>query len=99
MRRSSVAVLLALLAVAVGCSKSESAAPGSEAGTPESPTTFGGARSVDLRVPFGYDASKPAPLLLVLHGYGSGGVVNDVYMQMTSIADAMGFFYVSPDGT
>ena len=34
-----------------------------------------------------------APLLLVLHGYGSGGNFNDVYMKMTSIADAKGFFY------
>jgi polyhydroxybutyrate depolymerase len=102
MRRTSLAALGLFLAAAGGaaCSKSDGSASNGDAGVdpPSSSTTFGGARPVELRVPSGYDASKPAPLLLVLHGYGSGGVVNDVYMKMTSIADAMGFFYVSPDG-
>jgi polyhydroxybutyrate depolymerase len=79
------------------CSSSDAAPSAPDAAAPE--TTFGGARPVDVRVPAGYDPNKPAPLLLVLHGYGSGGVINDVYMKMTSIADAKGFFYVSPDGT
>jgi polyhydroxybutyrate depolymerase len=100
-RRSSRAVLLglAICGASAGCSKSESTTPDAGVDPGSSPTTFGGARPVELRVPAGYDASKPAPLLLVLHGYGSGGVVNDIYMHMTSIADAMGFFYVAPDGT
>ncbi|HSO36184.1 MAG TPA: PHB depolymerase family esterase [Labilithrix sp.] len=85
----------------VACSKSDT----SPAGAPDAasssalPTTFGGDRPVEVRVPAGYDASRPAPLLLVLHGYGAGGAINDVYMHMTSIADAKGFLYVSPDGT
>lgn len=62
-------------------------------------TTFGGARPVEIRVPSGYDPARPAPLLLVLHGYSAGGVFNDIYMRMTTIMDAKGFFYVSPDGT
>ena len=85
-----------------GCSSSATdaapASPGPDAST-SLPTTFGGDRPTELRVPANYDPKKPAPLLLVLHGYGSGGVLNDVYMHMTSIADAQGFFYVSPDGT
>lgn len=91
-----------LVLVLAGCSSSTTdgapASPGPDAST-SLPTTFGGDRPTELRVPANYDPKKPAPLLLVLHGYGSGGVLNDVYMHMTSIADAQGFFYVSPDGT
>ena len=60
---------------------------------------FGGDRPVSVRVPDGYDPKKPAPLLLMLHGYGAAGLVFDVYLNMASIADAHGFFYVAPDGT
>ena len=91
-------VATAVAALLAACSSSSPAsAPDGSSATP--PTTFGGERPVEVRVPAGYDASKPAPLLLVLHGYGTGGTINDVYMHMTSIADARGFFYVSPDGT
>lgn len=90
-------------ATAIACGSSESAsAPspesaGADAGSRR--TTFGGARPVEIRVPAGYDASRPAPLLLALHGYGAGGSFNEIYMRFASIADEKGFFYVSPDGT
>lgn len=90
-----IASLLVVLAV-LSCSKDE---PQSAAPQDAPRTTFGGARPVEIRVPADYDASHPPPLLLVLHGYASGGVANDIYMRMTTIADAKGFFYVSPDGT
>jgi polyhydroxybutyrate depolymerase len=97
----------ALLAAvfALGCSKEETtgakatSAP-EDGGTTEA-LTFGGERPATVRVPAGYDpaSGRLAPLLLVLHGYGTGGVINDIYMKMTTIADAKGFFYLSPDGT
>lgn len=78
-------------------------APDAGAGAPDAATTaqttFGGDRPVEIRVPSGYDPSRPAPLLLVLHGYGAAGTFNDIYMKLTTIADAKGFFYVSPNGT
>lgn len=103
MRTRVLALFLVALAASstVACSTSDT----SPSGAPDAassgglPTTFGGARPVEIRVPAGYDASRPAPLLLVLHGYGSGGALNNLYMHMTSIADAKGFLYVSPDGT
>lgn len=101
--RIAVASVLALACLACTSSKDATSLVASpDAGAADAAplrTTFGGARPVDVRVPDGYDPSKPAPLLLALHGYGSGGIVNDAYMKMTSIADAKGFFYVSPDGT
>ncbi len=94
MTRARAAVLLLLMA----CKSSAGGAPdaAAEASTDR---TFGGARPVTVRVPSGYDPQKPAPLLVMLHGYGSGGILTDVYLKMTSLADAHGFFYVAPDGT
>ncbi|MEO7092156.1 MAG: PHB depolymerase family esterase [Polyangiales bacterium] len=60
---------------------------------------FGGDRPVEVRVPEGYDAKKPAPLLMMLHGHGASGLSFELYLKMISIADKHGFFYVAPDGT
>src|SRR5689334_3038878 len=90
----------ALLLVAACSSSSSSPATPADAGAEaDVDRTFGGSRPVSVRVPASYDAKTPAPLLLMLHGYGSGGAFTDVYLKMTSIADAHGFFYVAPDGT
>lgn len=68
--------------------------------TPTPPDQFGGDRPVPVfRVPSGYDPKKPAPLVLVLHGYGAGGVLQNAYFGLGAIADEMGFFLVAPDGT
>lgn len=103
-RRFPYSLLFAVLAQAatLGCrASSASSATSTDAGSDAAADgrTFGGARPTTVRVPAGYDPSKPAPLLVMLHGYGSGGIVTDVYVKMTSIADAHGFFYVAPDGT
>ncbi len=98
----ALALALALAPAGVACSSKSDpvvAAAPDAALAAGPPTTFGGDRPVELRVPAGYDASRPAPLLLVLHGYGAGGAINDLYMHWTSIADAKGFLYASPDGT
>ena len=60
---------------------------------------FGGARPVSVRVPDGYDPKKPAPLLLMLHGFSASGLSFELYLKMINIADKHGFFYVAPDGT
>lgn len=104
LRPRTIAAFAVALASAVATSACSSSKSTPEQGAPDAastaaPTTFGGDRPVELRVPAGYDAAHPAPLLLVLHGYGAGGAINDLYMHLTSIADAKGFFYVSPDGT
>jgi polyhydroxybutyrate depolymerase len=88
-----------LLVLAAACSTSESA-PTPDAGTDDDAgRTFGGARPVTVRVPAGYDPSKPAPLVMMLHGYASAPVLTELYFKMSSIADKDGFFYVAPFGT
>lgn len=94
--------LTALLALPA-CGSSGGGAPdgsmaiGDDAGIP---ATFGGARPVEVfRVPEGYDPAQPAPLVLILHGYGINGLLESGYLRLREIADDEGFFIVAPDGT
>lgn len=64
------------------------------------PPTFGGARPLDqFRVPANYDPAKPAPLVVVLHGYGVSGFFQNLFFRLPDIADQEGFFIAAPDGT
>ncbi len=59
----------------------------------------GGDRPVTVHVPASYDASRPAPLVILLHGYTGSGQGTDGYFQLAPAADARGFVYAYPDGT
>ena len=41
----------------------------------------------------------PMPLVILLHGFGSSGAVQEAYFQLQPLAEARGFLYVHPDGT
>ena len=58
-----------------------------------------GRGELPVRVPVGYDAESPAPLIVVLHGYGSNGARMESYLQLGEFVDRHGFFLVHPDGT
>lgn len=92
-------VVAAAFVIAACKSGSDGATPpGAEAGPPED-KVYGGDRPVPyFRAPSGYDASKPAPLVVVLHGYGAGGTLQAAYFMLANIADEKGFFIVAPDG-
>ena len=97
-----------VVAVAAGCSGSVSSSPAQSSSRP-SPTpsaavraadlVVGGERPVTLHVPVSYDPSRPAPLLLLLHGYSSRGAEVDGYVGMKAAADAHGYVYATPEGT
>ncbi len=79
--------------------------PPADAGPPDTgpvdagpPTTIGGDRPARVIVPSSYDASTPMPLMLLLHGYGATGVLQDVYFNMSAEARRVGFLLVEPDG-
>jgi polyhydroxybutyrate depolymerase len=59
----------------------------------------GGDRPVTVHVPSSYDASRPHPLLILLHGYTGDGRDVDDYFDLRPAADARGFVYAAPDGT
>ena len=56
-------------------------------------------RPFDVFVPSSYQEGSPAPLLVLLHGYGATGAIQEGYLGLQAIAEARGFLYVHPDGT
>jgi polyhydroxybutyrate depolymerase len=95
-------VLVALAALIVGaCSDPESSVAPATTVVP-SPTpqlVVGGDRPVTVHLPVSYDESRPAPLLILLHGYtGDGPGVVD-FFRLAAAADEHGFVYAAPDGT
>jgi polyhydroxybutyrate depolymerase len=66
------------------------------------PTTFYRVtrpRPVNLYIPTSYDSQTPAPLVILLHGYGLTGAGQESYMQFRPLAETRGFLYCYPDST
>ena len=70
-----------------------------ETATPQAELVVGGDRPVTVHVPASYDASRPAPLVILLHGYTSSGQGTEDYFHLAPAADARGYVYAYPDGT
>lgn len=62
------------------------------------PRGFGGDRPVTLQVPPQLDESRSYPLLLVLHGYGANGFVQQAYFGAGELAARGDAFVLAPDG-
>jgi polyhydroxybutyrate depolymerase len=56
-------------------------------------------REIEVQVPSGYDPDKPAPLVVLLHGYGVDGPIQNAYFKLGEVADANGMLAVFPSGT
>lgn len=56
-------------------------------------------RPYGLTVPTGDDPSRPAPLVVMLHGYSSDGAAHAAYFGMRALAEREGFLLAYPDGT
>jgi polyhydroxybutyrate depolymerase len=67
---------------------------------PDSFTDTGlvGQRPYRFRVPRIYDRARPAPLVILLHGYGVSGWAQDLYFGFGQLAERRGFLYAYPDG-
>lgn len=50
-------------------------------------------------VPSKYDPSRPAPLVVLLHGYTASGDVQESYFKLAKVAEDKTFLYAYPDGT
>ncbi len=59
----------------------------------------GGDRPVTVHVPAGYDPARPAPLLVLLHGYGGSGQDIVSELRIGDAAAQRGYLYVAPEGT
>jgi polyhydroxybutyrate depolymerase len=94
--RPSLSLALSLLTATVACGNNPSTTA-ADAG-PDAASLVA-ARPYTLVVPASYDKSKPTPLLIMMHGYGVDGSLEDAYMQLTPLAQAHGFLYAYGDGT
>jgi polyhydroxybutyrate depolymerase len=56
-------------------------------------------RSYFVHIPPKYDANKPTPVVLVLHGAGTNGSITVWFTGMSKKADDAGFLAVYPNGT
>ena len=57
------------------------------------------ARPYESHTPTHYDASKPTPLVVLLHGYSASGAIQNSYFGTSALSDAKGFLLAYPDGT
>jgi polyhydroxybutyrate depolymerase len=104
-KRTIVIALSTLQLLAMGCSKSDETvtdAGGQESDDAGSDASDGGivaTRPYTLKIPTSYDAAKPTPLLVLLHGYSASGYLEDAYFGFSGTAEAKGFLYAYADGT
>jgi polyhydroxybutyrate depolymerase len=54
---------------------------------------------VVVTLPPGYDPAVPAPVLVLLHGYGASGALQNLYMGLEPLAGERGMILAVPDGT
>ncbi len=99
--RARLAVVATLL-LATGCG----GASGSQA-DPDRPSPGGAAavvlevdgRPFRLQVPAAYDAGRPVPLVVGLHGYGSNGARVAAQLGLSTTSERRGWLLALPDGT
>jgi len=56
-------------------------------------------RTYLVHVPPKYDAKKPTPVVLILHGAGTNGLLTVAFCGLNKTSDDAGFMAVYPDGT
>ena len=54
---------------------------------------------VQVQVPPGVGPASPAPLAILLHGYGGSGAIYEWYLDLADRLLAAGWLYALPDGT
>ncbi len=108
LRLVAVATVAVVLVSACGSSSSGSGSKTSPSSAPTTTTVPGptaeqvalvAARPFTLNVPPGLSAQKPAPLLVLLHGYGATGAIQDAYLRFRAATDARKMLYAYADGT
>lgn len=72
---------------------------GDSGGGNDLPTTLGGDRPVDLKAPAELTDGKLYPLVMVLHGYGASGFVQQAYFGAGALVTSNTAFVIAPDGT
>lgn len=56
-------------------------------------------RPFEVFVPSTYSGETAMPLVVLLHGFGASGIIQNLYFGLQPLAESRGFLYVYPDGT
>ena len=93
-----------LLLSFVACGGSEPGDSGSDATDPRFdtanwPSEFGGDRPATVHTPANYDGTSELPVILMLHGYGFAGEIQDLVFQFAQRVDDSEFILIIPEGT
>ena len=67
--------------------------------TTTSTTVVSTARAYSKFIPSSYSKDMSLPLVVLLHGYGATGAMQESYMKFESVAETNKFILVYPDGT
>jgi|688.fasta_scaffold16538_4 polyhydroxybutyrate depolymerase len=76
-----------------------SVAPSTTQPTATSTTIVSTARAYSKFIPSSYSRGTSLPLVVLLHGYGATGAMQESYMKFESVAETNKFILVYPDGT
>ncbi|MFT7519949.1 MAG: polyhydroxybutyrate depolymerase [Kiritimatiellia bacterium] len=100
------ALVLSVLVACVGDTVDSDVDPGTESSSDPRfdasswPDTVGTSeRPAGVFAPSNYDGSSKLPVVLLLHGYGATGAVQDAYFEMSARTEPKGFILIVPDGT
>ena len=74
-------------------------APSTTQPTSTSTTIVSSGRPYSKFVPSSYSKGTSVPLVVLLHGYGATGALQESYMKFEAVAEQNGFILVYPDGT
>lgn len=87
-------------ALLLGCSNGAPGAgdSGAQDATPDAGPIGGDRPLATLRTPDGWDQKTPLPLLLVLHGYGVGGLAQAIYFGVLPLVEEKQIIVAAPDG-
>ncbi len=82
----------------------DTSAPPTTTAVTDLPTTTAAAapdptRPYKVFVPTTYTKGTAMPLVVLLHGYGASGDIQEAYFQVEPLAEAKGFLYAHLDGT
>jgi polyhydroxybutyrate depolymerase len=94
----------AAVLVTLACTTADDSGPPPSVAPPSMPaggtaTVLVGGRQVTVHVPASYDASRPVPLVVALHGYTSEATELESYLRLTPESDRRGFVYAYPNGS
>lgn len=101
----ALALVSTTFVLSVGCSSVDgddaknSSTTGGEIIDEPQDFVVGGDRPVTVHVPPDLDPAKPAPLVILLHGFGASGFVQELVFRLEPESDKRGFLYAHPDGT